>query len=257
MNGFYSKWQYPNCIGSLDGKHVVLQAPANSGSLYYNYKGTFSIVLMALCDADYNFLYVDVGVQGRESDAGVFLGTDLYAAIVQNTLQIPSKRSLPGRDVDVPLVIVADDAFAMSDRIMKPFVGRHSKGSIERAFNYRHSRARRVIENVFGIMSSVFRVLRKPMLLQPETARWVTLACAYLHNFLRKNSSKRLYSNDNVFDSEDMNGNVILGTWRNEGCELPGLKWCKQKGENPGVFVRQELAHFFHSQPLPWQDRYS
>lgn len=212
---------------------------------------------MALCDAEYNFLYVDVGVQGRECDAGVFLGTDLYAAVEQNTRQIPPKRSLPGRDVDMPFVIVADDAFAMSERIMKPFVGRHSKGSIERAFNYRHSRARRVIENVFGIMSSVFRVLRKPMLLQPETARWVTLSCAYLHNFLRKNSSAETYSSAHVFDSEDDNGNVINGTWRNEGVEFSGLRWCKQRGENPGTFVRQELAQFFHSQPLSWQHRYA
>ncbi|KAG5872989.1 hypothetical protein JTB14_025355 [Gonioctena quinquepunctata] len=139
----YSKWNYPNCIGALDGKHVVLQAPANSGSLYYDYKGSFSIVLMALCEADYNVLYVDEGVQGRECDAGVFLGTDLYVAVEENTLQIPPKRVLPGRNVDMPFVIVADDAFAMSERIMKPFVGRHSEGSIERAFNYRHSRARR------------------------------------------------------------------------------------------------------------------
>ncbi|KAG5876832.1 hypothetical protein JTB14_014161 [Gonioctena quinquepunctata] len=99
---YYYKWNYPNCIVALDGKHVVLQAPANSGSLYYNYKGSFRIVLMALCDADYNFLYVDVGVQGRECDAGVFLGTDLYAAVEQNTLQIPPKRVLPGRNVDKP-----------------------------------------------------------------------------------------------------------------------------------------------------------
>lgn len=255
--GFYSKWNYPNCIGALDGKHVVLQAPANSGSLYYNYKGTFSIVLMALCDANYNVLYVDVGVQGRECDAGVFLDTELYAALYQNKLNIPNGRCLPGRRVEIPYVIAADDAYALSERLMKPFVGRHVKGTIERAFNYRHSRARRVIENVFGIMSSVFRVLRKPILLQPESAKWVTLSCAYLHNFLRKNSSANIYSSAQAFDSEDSNGNVINGTWRSEGQELPGLRWCKNKGENPGVFVRQELAHFLHSQPLPWQQRYA
>lgn len=131
----------------------------------------------------------------------------------------------------MPFVIVADDAFAMSEHIMKPFVGRHSKGSIERDFNYRHSRARRIIENVFGIMNSVFRVHRKPMLLQPERARWVTLSCAYLHNFLRKHSSAETYSTTQVFDSEDEDGNVIEGAWINEGVDLPGLRWCKEKGE--------------------------
>jgi hypothetical protein len=160
-------------------------------------------------------MYVDVGVQGRECDAGVFLDTDLYSAVEQNQQHFPQKRPLPGRDVDMPFVIVADDAFAMTERIVKPFIGRHKKGSIERAFNYRYARARRVIENAFGILSSVFRVTRKPLILQPESAKWVTLSCAYLNNCLRNSSSVETYSPAHVFDYEDDEGNVTNGTWRN------------------------------------------
>jgi hypothetical protein len=47
---FYSLWQFPNCIGVIDGKHFEIQAPKNSGSLYLNYKKNFSVVLLALVD---------------------------------------------------------------------------------------------------------------------------------------------------------------------------------------------------------------
>jgi hypothetical protein len=62
---FEDKWQFPHCIGAVDGRHCSLQAPAYSGSEYFNYKQYFSIVLLGVADADYCFLFADVGGQGR------------------------------------------------------------------------------------------------------------------------------------------------------------------------------------------------
>ncbi|XP_049814001.1 uncharacterized protein LOC126260676 [Schistocerca nitens] len=63
--------QFPRCVGAIDGKHIVLQCPVGSGSQYYNYKGSFSIVLLAVVDASYNSLYADIGCQGRISDGDI------------------------------------------------------------------------------------------------------------------------------------------------------------------------------------------
>lgn len=71
-NGFQERWQFPNCLGAIDGKHVRIVAPADSGPQFYNYKGFSSLVLMAVVDNNYGFLYVDVGAAGRCSDAGVW-----------------------------------------------------------------------------------------------------------------------------------------------------------------------------------------
>ena len=67
---FAERWNFPHTCGTLDGKHVNCKCPPNSGSLYYNHKGFYSVVLMALVDADYKFIWVDIGGMGSDPDLG-------------------------------------------------------------------------------------------------------------------------------------------------------------------------------------------
>ncbi|CAH2011568.1 unnamed protein product [Acanthoscelides obtectus] len=52
-NLFEERWNFPHCLGAIDGKHIDIIPPADSGSYYYNYKGRHSMVLMAIVDARY------------------------------------------------------------------------------------------------------------------------------------------------------------------------------------------------------------
>jgi len=61
---FWNKWNFPNCIGTLNGKHISIQAPPNSNSMHYNYKKMYSFILMAISDANYKLIWVDVGDYG-------------------------------------------------------------------------------------------------------------------------------------------------------------------------------------------------
>lgn len=194
----------------------ILQYKRHTGSDFFNYKGYFSIVLFGVMDANYRFLYFHVGSQGRISDGGVFETTSFKKLLTDCKLNLPECGTLPGRNKLVPYVFLADDALPLSINLLKPYPGAQEKGSSKRIFNYRLSRARRISENVFGMLSSVFRLFRKPLLLEPETAECVVMACIYLHNFLRTSTrSKNSYTPPGTFDSEDKDtGEILDGSWR-------------------------------------------
>lgn len=94
---------------------------------------------------------------------------------------------------------------------MTPFAGIHPKGSKERIFNYRLSRARRVVENAFGIMSAKFRVLRSTMILSPKSAKTIVLATVHLHNFLRRDSLLKK-TNDSTIETATFTPNQFITT---------------------------------------------
>ncbi|XP_031330309.1 uncharacterized protein LOC116161192 [Photinus pyralis] len=244
---FEEQWNFPHAIGAIDGKHVLMQCPAASGSDYYNYKSFFSIVLFAMVDANYKFMFADVGCQGRISDGGVFKNTKLYEDLCNGELNLPPPKTLSNDKTQLPFVILGDEAFALSENLMKPYSGFYEKGSKERIFNYRLSRARRVVENAFGICSSVFRVLRKPLLLTAERAQLVVIACIYLHNFLRNsNTSKQLYCPENWLDTE-VNGQMIFGKWRSDSemTSLAPLRKVPRRPSRHAQEIRNEFSRFF------------
>lgn len=183
--GFEEKAKFPNCIGALDGKHIRLIQPKTSGSLYYNYKHFFSLVLMALCDANYCFIWVDIGAYGKCSDSGIFKESTLYIKLTENTLNIPDPKPITvNNEIKMPYVIVADEAFGMLENLMRPFGG-NSLSYEKKIYNYRHTLARRYIECTFGIMSNKWRILHRPLDTNIEFAEYIVKAICVLHNYVR------------------------------------------------------------------------
>ena len=141
---FEEKWHFPNCIGALDGKHIAIKAPSNSGSHFFNYKKFHSIVLLALVDAHKRFIWFDIGANGRNNDAGIFAQSGLATALQNQSLKLPPPKAPEGWHTDLPYVIVGDEAFPLKTYIRKPYP---SKGlsADERVYNYRLSRARNTV----------------------------------------------------------------------------------------------------------------
>ena len=108
---FEDRWNFPNALGAADGKHVVMQAPACSGSSFCNYKKTHSIVVMAIYNARYQFTVVDMVDSGRESDSSVYANSNLGYAIKNKQLKLPGEKKLRNSQRILPHVFVGDDAF--------------------------------------------------------------------------------------------------------------------------------------------------
>lgn len=242
--GFHHRWNFPDCYGAVDGKHVVIHAPANCGSEFFNYKGTNSIILFAVVDHNYCFSYINVGCTGRQSDGGVFQESSLFRALESGLLPHGG-------------CLVGDDAFPLKPYLMKPFKGTLLSKE-QKVFNYRLSRARRIVENAFGILVSRFRIFEKPIATLPETVDKITKACSALHNWLRTTSSS-YYTPNGCFDEEDPDsGKIIPGSWRKTTNN--GLPSIGSSGSNHSSRTAREkrdkfCQYFIGPGAVSWQDR--
>ncbi|XP_011865182.1 PREDICTED: uncharacterized protein LOC105560570, partial [Vollenhovia emeryi] len=216
---FYNRWNLPNCVGSIDGKHIRIQCPPRSGSEFFNYKKYFSLVLMACCDANYCFTWVEIGDYGSLPDSSIFGNSALGRALETRSLNLPPSKELPGTSYKMPHFFVGDEAFPLRSDLMRPYSKKSIKSDTERIFNYRLSRARRIIENAFGILSSRWRVLHTCIRMKVESVEKIVLATTCLHNFMMmredREDERKLYCPTTYIDNENgSNGIVTQGIWR-------------------------------------------
>jgi len=242
-NEFEQIWQFPHCIGALDGKHIVIKKPPKSGTSFYNYKQTFSVVLMALVDAHYKFISIDIGSMGRFSDANIFTSGALAKKLYKQTLRLPPPSVLTNYDKILPYVFVADEAFPLSENVMRPYPKRSVTDNFQnKVFNYRLSRARQTVECTFGILASRFRVFRRPFEIKLESVDNVVKAACVLHNYLR---NETIILNHMQGDSgeNEMPKNQLLPLANNN----------TRSGSN-AFCVRQKFTDYFNTVgSLPWQ----
>lgn len=209
---------------------------------------------MAVADAENRFLFVDVGAYGSEGDASVFFKSDFGQSISQNTIDLPENASI-GLE-NLPFVFVGDDAFPLSDRIMKPYA---PKGGLledsQKIFNYRLSRARRCVENAFGILTSKFVCLSRTLFCSPTRAQKIVSACCVLHNYFITRA-RSTYCPPHLVDRYDNEGNLLEGAWRETVRPLTGIQIRAQGGlTQSSKNIREHFKEFVTSEEgsLPWQ----
>ncbi|KAK3916620.1 Protein ANTAGONIST OF LIKE HETEROCHROMATIN PROTEIN 1 [Frankliniella fusca] len=272
---FETIWNFPNAIGALDGRHCEIQNFPGQGTDYFNYQSYFSMVLLAMCDAKYKFTFVDIGGRGRRSDGGLFRHSALGRQFYAGEVQFPGPRTPPGWMQPLPHVIIGDEAFALNYHLMIPFGGNYLSDE-KNIFNYRLSRARKVIENAFGIMTARFRILRRCLVASEPTVRAVISAVVVLHNYLVLNeenlpADRRRYLPEGFADHEQ-NGHRVPGRWRAEaggrddllqpvrhpiGVAFGGEEERGYGREEAEVVQRQFCDYFLSPQGrVPWQWRH-
>lgn len=247
---FQTKWNFSHCVGACDGKHIAIEKPPKSGSLFYNYKGFYSVVLFAVVNANYDFLYIHTGTNGSVADGAILKSTQFYKKLIDNSLKLPSPSPLPGTTEDVPYVFLGDSAFALNKNLLKPFPFNNINRE-QRVFNYRLSRARRVVENAFGILSSRFRVLRTTLKLNLENVDAVVLACCALHNFLRNRTPNYISHCNMDTDNRDGTNDSLIS--------LEHSSFENQQISQPiedGKIIRNKFAVYFNTVgSVSFQDR--
>lgn len=183
--------------------------PAHSGSVYYNYKEFVSIILLAVVDSEYRFIFVDIGANGKDSDSTIFKETKFWSNLIDGSLPLPKPKPL-GTIVSesVPYVLLGDEGFGIHTNLMRPFAGTpHS--ITKRVFNYRHCRGRRYNECAFGILSNKWRIFHRPINVNEELAKKIIKTCCVLHNIVRVRDGYNFEDTLTVVGLEDVNHAVI------------------------------------------------
>lgn len=237
-------WNFPNCFGSIDGKHCQIKCPPKSGTTYFNYLKYYSLGLQAVADANKKFITIEVGAKGSESDGGVFQCSTLYNLLETNGLNVPPDRALPNSNIIMPNVLIGDEAYPLKTYLMRPYP-RPRNGILDnekQRFNDRLSCARKCIENAFGILYQKFRIFDTSILLKEQTAINVIKCACILHNFIRHYDGGR-----------DLDYVCIINVLENKQNNInlnPRMTVRNNRAANTAINIRNSFKQYFAEENL-------
>lgn len=245
---FNEYWNFPNAIGCIDGKHIRIRAPADSGSLFYNYKKYFSIVLQGVVDAKYRFQFIDIGGYGKQNDCGTLYESTFYK-FLQNDDNFPPDQLIAeiNSETSMPYLYLADDAYPLRKRIMKPY-GHKKLTAAQRIFNGRLSRGRRCVECTFGIIANKWRILLKSIETKPEKSDIIVKAICILHNIIIDCEGIDMNLLEKVDKLLDTQGDKLIGI---------GKSRKNNRAAKTPMNLRDDLKNYFNGcGSVPWQQKY-
>ena len=129
-----------------------------SGTYYYNDKGFYRIVLLAISDSSYCFTLFDLGQYENKKYCDVLANSTMGEMMGNDKLGIPAPSKLRSCNFDSLLYFfVGEEIFSLKTWLMRPLPGKLDEN--QRIFNYKLSRACLTIENTFGILAARWRIL--------------------------------------------------------------------------------------------------
>lgn len=196
---------------------------------------------MAIADHYYCYSYIDIGANGSASDGGVFKNSSIYRPLDDGLLPVA-----------VDGFIVSDAAYPLKTYLLKPYPGSQLSTS-KKIFNYRISRAKRILENAFGILVSRFRVYEKAIPTCLNTTDAIVCASCALHNWLRRKSNS--YITPTRVNKEDSEGQILPGTWRSKITPLISITDQLRGNHSVNAKERRDLLknYFMTNGSVPWQ----
>jgi len=210
---------------------------------------------MAIVNANYEFVICDVGTNGRVSDGGVIDNTKFYKNLQSETLNLPKAENVNGSNKKLNYVFLGDEAFSLRPDFLKPYNQREL--TLERRiFNYRLSRARRTVENVFGILANRFRIFHTSINLKVENIDKVVMACCVLHNFLKKRNTMSYILNSDIDVEDNELGTLTVGLRSDQNNLLDLQRGQNRQSSTEAKNVRQDFEEYFNNEgTVPWQNR--
>ncbi|XP_068728082.1 uncharacterized protein [Montipora capricornis] len=168
---------YPMCIGARDGSHIPIRGSFARRKILWCFKGFYSLVLQIVAGADYRILAATMGHAGNTHDSTIMKNHSFWKN--REDIFPPGSRVIDG--LRIPYLEIGDSAFKLTPRSMKPYT--HNKLTDAQAYyNYRHSSARMVVEQTFGLLKGRFRILLFTNESSIPTVNAITMACCILHN---------------------------------------------------------------------------